>query len=232
MVFGFVYHAFFHRKIHFFSQRQCKYGRLIIPSSLSFQRYIGTNTIASICFLGSSLHRCHCFFRIKPAYSRLLLYLKRYMDWRISPDKQKLLSLGKIVFFLMQSVQYSLLWSSNGLPHFLQDSSPIQITFFRQSSHVSFPTYITSSQTGHLEEIQCWITLFYFHKILSKNLSVSILTLFCPAYYKGFLKILNLFLMILTEKGMSFTHFSQIPIDESCMSDYNSIIKSINALKH
>ena len=50
--------------------------------------------------------------------------------------------------------------------------------------------------------------------------------------------------MILTKKGVSFSYdphrknecplhiFSQIPVDESCMSDYNSIIKSINALKH
>ena len=74
---------------------------------------------------------------------------------------------------------------------------------------------------------------FIFIKSFLKISPVSILTLFCPAYYKGFLKILNLFLMILTEKNECPLHiFSQIPVDESCMSDYNSIIKSINALKH
>lgn len=134
----------------------------------------------------------------------------------------------------MQSVQYSLLWSSNGLPHFLQDGSPIQITFFRQSSHVSFPTYITSSQTGHLGgNTMLDNPSFIFIKSFLKISPVSILTLFYPTYYKGFLKILNLFLMILTEKmSVLYTFFLQIPVDESCMSDYNSIIKSINALKH
>ena len=74
---------------------------------------------------------------------------------------------------------------------------------------------------------------FIFIKSFLKISPVSILTLFYPAYYKGFLKILNLFLMILTEKNECPLHiFSQIPVDESCMSDYNSIIKSINALKH
>ena len=62
---------------------------------------------------------------------------------------------------------------------------------------------------------------FIFIKSFLKISPVSILTLFYPAYYKGFLKILNLLHI-----------FSQIPVDESCMSDYNSIIKSINALKH
>lgn len=74
---------------------------------------------------------------------------------------------------------------------------------------------------------------FIFIKSFLKISPASILTLFYPAYYKGFLKILNLFLMILTEKNECPLHiFSQIPVDESCMSDYNSIIKSINALKH
>ena len=73
---------------------------------------------------------------------------------------------------------------------------------------------------------------FIFIKSFLKISPFSILTLFRSAYYKGFLKILNLFLMILTKKGVSFTHFSQIPVDETCMSDYNSIIKSINALKY
>lgn len=72
---------------------------------------------------------------------------------------------------------------------------------------------------------------FIFIKSFSKNLRFPILTLFCPVYYKGFLKILNLFLMILTEKRSVLYTFFQIPVDESCMSDYNSIIK-INALKH
>jgi len=109
----------------------------------------------------------------------------------------------------MQSVQYSLLWSSNGLPHFLQDGSPIQITFFRQSSQVSFPTYITSSQTGHLGgNTMLDNPSFIFIKSFLKISPVSILTLFCPAYYKGFLKILNLFLMILTEKmSVLYTFF-------------------------
>ena len=48
---------------------------------------------------------------------------------------------------------------------------------------------------------------FIFIKSFLKISPVSILTLFCPAYYKGFLKILNLFLMILTKKVVSFTHF-------------------------
>lgn len=48
---------------------------------------------------------------------------------------------------------------------------------------------------------------FIFIKSFLKISPVSILTLFCPAYYKGFLKILNLFLMILTKKEVSFTHF-------------------------
>lgn len=48
---------------------------------------------------------------------------------------------------------------------------------------------------------------FIFIKSFLKISPVSILTLFCPAYYKGFLKIINLFLMILTKKGVSFTHF-------------------------
>ena len=48
---------------------------------------------------------------------------------------------------------------------------------------------------------------FIFIKSFLKISPVSILTLFCPAYYKGFLKILNLFLMILTNKGVSFTQF-------------------------
>lgn len=48
---------------------------------------------------------------------------------------------------------------------------------------------------------------FIFIKSFLKISPVSILTLFCPAYYKGFLKILNLFLMIFTKKGVSFTHF-------------------------
>ncbi len=112
-------------------------------------------------------------FRIKICiFAFLLLYLKRYMDWQFLLINKTAFPWENSVFFLMQSVQYSLLWSSNGLPHFfLQDGSPIQITFFRQSSQVSFPTYITSSQTGHLGEIQCWITPLLFSKILSKNLS-------------------------------------------------------------
>lgn len=74
---------------------------------------------------------------------------------------------------------------------------------------------------------------FIFIKSFLKISPFSILTLFRSAYYKGFLKILNLFLMILTEKKECPLHiFSQIPVDESCMSDYNSIIKSINVLKH
>lgn len=74
---------------------------------------------------------------------------------------------------------------------------------------------------------------FIFIKSFLKISPFSILTLFRSAYYKGFLKILNLFLMILTEKrNVLYTFFSQIPVDESCMSDYNSIIKSINTLKH
>ena len=49
---------------------------------------------------------------------------------------------------------------------------------------------------------------FIFIKSFLKISPVSILTLFCPAYYKGFLKILNLFLMILTEKmSVLYTFF-------------------------
>ena len=73
---------------------------------------------------------------------------------------------------------------------------------------------------------------FIFIKSFLKISPFSILTLFRSAYYKGFLKILNLFLMILTKKECPLHIFSQIPVDESCMSDYNSIIKSINVLKH
>lgn len=73
---------------------------------------------------------------------------------------------------------------------------------------------------------------FIFIKSFLKISPFSILTLFRSAYYKGFLKILNLFLMILTKKECPLHIFFQIPVDESCMSDYNSIIKSINALKH
>ena len=50
--------------------------------------------------------------------------------------------------------------------------------------------------------------LFIFIKSFLKISPVSILTLFYPAYYKGFLKILNLFLMILTEKrNVLYTFF-------------------------
>ena len=48
---------------------------------------------------------------------------------------------------------------------------------------------------------------FIFIKSFLKISPVSILTLFCPAYYKGFLKILNLFLMILTKRSVLYTFF-------------------------
>ena len=126
-------------------------------------------------------HKNHCIFAF------ITIFKTVHGLAVILPDKQKPLFPGKISVF--SSCSLCSIPSSGLLMachiFYLHGRFPDTDHFLPAVFTGNFPTYITSSQTGHLGG-NTMLDNPSFTKILSKNLSGSILTPFCPAYYKVF----------------------------------------------